>query len=112
MAGEGFWNTAGTLDAADISITDAGGYFAGTDVEAALQELGGVVPTGLTGLVVVEAGSQASAAYVGVISIIWRWGIDTGGVPYFNSTGVVKGEEAILAFDPDTGVHYLVPATV
>jgi hypothetical protein len=29
-----------TLGAADIGITDAGGYFSGTEVEAALQELG------------------------------------------------------------------------
>src|SRR5574338_1026425 len=30
----------GASAAADVSITDSGGYFTGTDVEAALQELG------------------------------------------------------------------------
>lgn len=30
----------GASDAADVAITDAGAYFTGTDVEAALQELG------------------------------------------------------------------------
>lgn len=32
--------TGGTADAADIAIDDAGGYYTGTDVEAALQEIG------------------------------------------------------------------------
>jgi hypothetical protein len=32
-------DTAGSTTAADVSITDAGGYFTATDVEAALQEL-------------------------------------------------------------------------
>jgi hypothetical protein len=34
-----FDHAAGGIVAADVSITDAGGYFTGTDVEAALQEL-------------------------------------------------------------------------
>ena len=34
------WLTLGTSGAASVPITDAGGYFTGTDVEAALQELG------------------------------------------------------------------------
>jgi hypothetical protein len=36
------WATlgGGTVAAADVSITDSGAYFTGTDVEAALQELG------------------------------------------------------------------------
>lgn len=34
------WGTFGAATAADLPITDTGGYFTGTDVEAALQELG------------------------------------------------------------------------
>jgi hypothetical protein len=32
--------TPGAVDAEDVAITDVGGYFTGTDVEAALQEIG------------------------------------------------------------------------
>lgn len=31
------------VTASDVEIADAGGYFTGTDVESALQELGGVL---------------------------------------------------------------------
>lgn len=70
-------------------------------------------PADLDGLVVVEAGYQGSAtAGTYSIGINWRWGIDGGGDPYFNSTGVTAGHEAILAVDPTTGTHYLVPVTI
>lgn len=36
----GIPGVGGAPDAADVTIADAGGYFTGTDVEAALQELG------------------------------------------------------------------------
>lgn len=72
--------------------------------------------SGLAGLVVVEAGYQGSATEVGgQIDVNWRWAIDDSSTPtraYFNSSGVTAGQEAILAFDPATGKHYLVPATV
>lgn len=74
---------------------------------------GGEYPADLDGLVVVEAGYQGSATQGTYgIEIDWRWGIDPGGDPYFNSTGVTAGDEAILAFDPATGTHYLVPVTI
>lgn len=36
----GIFRSSGGADAADVSITDAGGYYTGADVEAALQEVG------------------------------------------------------------------------
>jgi hypothetical protein len=45
--------------AADVGITDAGGYFTGTDVEAALQELGAAVGGAGTGDVVGPASAVA-----------------------------------------------------
>lgn len=73
---------------------------------------GTVVAAGLAGLVVVEAGSQASATTgAGGISVDWRWGIDASGDPYFESAGVTAGEEAVLAMDPTTGVYSLIAVT-
>jgi hypothetical protein len=36
--------TGGAADAADVAITDAGGYYTATDVEGALQELAATPP--------------------------------------------------------------------
>ena len=35
--------TGGDPAASDVEISDAGGYFTGTDVESVLQEIGGVL---------------------------------------------------------------------
>ena len=41
----GFHSGTGTVAAEDVSIADAGGYYTGTDVEAALQEIGADIVT-------------------------------------------------------------------
>lgn len=43
------WGSPGSVAAEDVSITDTGGYFTGTDVEAALQELGADVAAAVAG---------------------------------------------------------------
>jgi hypothetical protein len=55
------WATlgGGTVAAADVSITDSGAYFTGTDVEAALQELGAGGGGGGGGLTQAYAGYNA-----------------------------------------------------
>jgi hypothetical protein len=50
----------GTLPAAQVSIQDTGGYFTGTDVEAALQELGAAV--GSAGTVTISGTPSAGQA--------------------------------------------------
>lgn len=70
------------------------------------------VPADLAGLVVVEAGSQASAIDgTGGIELTWRWGIDASDDPYFDTAGVTAGEEAVLALDPTDGTYKLVSIT-
>lgn len=49
------------LDAGDIGITDSGGYFTGTDVEAALQELG-ASSGGATGVTINTEASTSTMA--------------------------------------------------
>jgi hypothetical protein len=58
-----------TPAADDVSITDAGGYFTGTDVEAALQELGATVG-GAQPIVagIFYPGSPTASALVGVFA--------------------------------------------
>lgn len=51
-AASGQWIAApggGTPDASDVSVTDAGGYYAGTDVEAVLEEIPGLFVTRIAG---------------------------------------------------------------
>lgn len=67
------------------------------------------VPTGLEGLIVVEAGSQDSATIGGGgVTVTWRWGIDGSDAPYFDAAGVTTGEEAVLAVDPIDGTYLLI----
>lgn len=47
--------SGGELTAADIPIVDAGGYYTGTDVEAALQEAGADITTNATDITTLEA---------------------------------------------------------
>lgn len=56
----------------------------------------------------VDAGTPDYSSFptVGVTS---KWGIATGGNPYFNSAGVTSGDEAALMRDADTGAYFLRP---
>ena len=47
--------------------------------------------------------------YTGIptIGLTSVWGIDSGGVPYYNAAGVTSGEEAALLWDPDTNQYVL-----
>lgn len=67
------WSTWATLGggavaAEDVSITDAGAYFTGTDVEAALQELGAGGGGGGGGLSAVTYGKTSTGASTHAIS--------------------------------------------
>jgi lysophospholipase L1-like esterase len=108
--GDHLADAADAHDASAVSVADAGGYFTGTEVEAALQELGADVAAAGRRLLTVDAGTPTyddSGADV-VISLASNWGYDADG-PYYNSAGVTAGEEAILAFDPDVGDFAVVP---
>lgn len=95
--------------AADIAITDAGGYYTGTDVDDALQEAGAAV-VAAQGLLTVDAGTPSyNVAGADVVTTITsKWGYDASG-PYFNDAGVTSGDEAILAMDPTDGEFVVIP---
>lgn len=105
-AGDGVYRT-GTVLASGV-----GGSDAASGLWLPLVGDVGDVPAGLEGLVVVEAGSQGSAIDgSGGITVTWRWGIDAADIPYFESTGVTAGEQAVLALDPTDGTYQLVAVT-
>jgi hypothetical protein len=70
--GGGGGGGGGAVAAEDVSIADAGGYFTGTDVEAALQELGADVAAAATkrgALIVLAAGYTPSATGADTVEI-------------------------------------------
>lgn len=95
------WGTTGDeVSAADVPIADAGTYFTGTDVEAALQELGAAVgsagaPTDATYIVQVPNGSLSneqalSALATGILKNTTTTGvlsIATEGTDYYAPSG-------------------------
>ena len=56
--------------------------------------------------IMVDGGTPdyGSIPTIGLTSV---WGIDSGGVPYYNAAGVTSGEEAALLWDPDTNQYVL-----
>jgi hypothetical protein len=78
-------DTPGVVTADEVPITDAGGYFTGTDVEAALQELGAAGGGGGGG----GAGPADAAAWMPLTSTV--------------------GGDDVLVFDAD---HSLIPTLV
>ncbi len=87
-------SSAASVAADDVSITDAGTYFTGTDVEAALQEIGAALGSVGTGDVVGPGSSTNN--HVAVFSGT------TGKV--IADSGLGLGTAATLDFDTDTAL--------
>jgi hypothetical protein len=88
-------DAADAHDASAISIVDAGAYFTGTDVEAALQELGagsgGGGVTDLDGLTDVTITAAAVGDILRHDGVAW---VDTPGTTHFEAAGAVATHEA------------------
>lgn len=46
------------------------------------------------------------------VEFLYVWGIDGDGDPYYNAAGVTAGDEAVLAWLPDSGDVVLRPVEV
>ena len=92
-----------------VAVTDAG------TTGDVLTKTGAATATWSTpaagaGLIPVDVGTVAyDTAGGGVeVEVTTVWGI-TGTTPYYDAAGAASGEEAVLYFDPATGVYSLVP---
>jgi hypothetical protein len=92
----------GSVAADDVSITDAGGYFTGTDVEAALQEIGLALDGAGTGDVVGPASSTDShfAQFDGTTGKLLKGGIalDTDATLAANSNTKLASQAAVKSY--------------
>lgn len=102
-------DTTDAHDASAISIADAGGYFTGTDVEEALQEVGAAAASVESRWVVDPGSPSYSGSGPVTVALTSVFGIDSGGNPYYNSANVTDGEEAALVWDNETESYYLRP---
>ena len=80
-AGSAVWVPLGQSAASAVSIADAGGYFTGTDVEAALQELGATPPGSSPGNLwtMSKTSSQTLTSNADTVITFDRADIDGGG---------------------------------
>lgn len=84
---------ASSVAAGDVSITDAGGFFTGTDVEAALQELGAAVggAPAAEDVTIADAGGYYTGADVEAALQEVGASIDALGSQPFDMTGFYPG---------------------
>lgn len=95
--------TGGTADAEDIAITDAGGYFTGTDVEAALQEIGADL-AGLSGGG--DASTNTATSVDGEVALFSGTGGKT--LKRATGTGLAKLASGVLS-TATAGTDYYAP---
>jgi hypothetical protein len=103
---------SGSPAAADVSVTDSGAYYTGTDVEAVLQEIGADLDAGVgsdTKWIVDPGAPSYSGTGPVTVALTSKFGIDSSGNPYYNAANVTDGEEAALGWDSTTETYFLRP---
>jgi hypothetical protein len=125
------WNatSAPPPNAEDVPIDDAGGYFTGADVEAALQELGADVTTalselaGATRIPIDLRNGNGSNVYPAILALtdwnMWSWTFhnDVDGKLYgfakipYNVTVAQQKVRLVLAWNATSGVSRMKVAT-
>jgi hypothetical protein len=98
--GAGTWDVVGAigdLSASEVAIADAGGYYTGTDVEAALQEAGASLAT------------KASTSYVdaAVAGLSWKRAVRAASISSVTLANAVENGDALDGVTLATGDRIL-----